>query len=864
MSFKNLVAAVVLFLLPVLALAQDGEIPTHVNAQNRSGDMPYPSSVGTAMEHVDVASGALTVNIPLWSVPGRGLDRDLELGYHWNSNYFTTAQRIDANQSPYLIWRVLQYSGWRENSALMSVSYSTVSCDDPRYLPSSDFTQYATYIYHDKFGGLHSNAVQMAARLCTQPDVSPAPDLEAAGMMVTPDSVTEANGSVALGGQGPDPNGNYLNSLGRPLYTSTSTTTADGYPATTVYTVKDSDGNLQTITVIWEQIGITTNFHTSDDEAPGGGYMQDMSGWLMSVIKSITLTNGTSYKFFYEPDYGELTEIDLPTGGVIKYTWANVLAGTSTRRYVASRTEITDQGSSTWSFNVVPIVGATDGYTSTVTFPLVPTPTGPPVSSQSVFVSYYGAVTDAKLYQGSVGGVPLHEYAIRYDYDDDPFAADECYTEVFPRQPRNLRPTRIVTILEDGTTATKKEFDYGDSFPYTFYPNRCGDTAQNSIPKTFYANRGNVTAIREYGFGSYSSGDVSAQLLRTTTKTYLHNNLNSPYLAPNIVNKVLKEIVTDNVANLTASQTTYGYDDPASMISTPNLATVPGHDPSYTSSYLLRGNVTSVGKWNNADGTSLTTKYAYDDLGNLRTVTDPKGKTTSWLYDDKFATIATCAPSANSYAYVSQKIDTVGNNFYVTRYACTGQVQSHRDDNDVSRLGTVYTYDAMRRLKDTTFPDGGSVKNIYVDVAPPYITTTTKALPPDADIIEDKYFDGLNRLKQTQVHDPQGNDIVDTKYDALGRVWKVSNPYRGTATDFVTTVYDALSRPLLVTKQDSGTVSYNYSRNKTTVTDETTRQHSTYTDALGRLIQVDEEATHQAGSPAAPGWGTVTIFRNRT
>ena len=55
--------AAILVLGPGL-FAQD-ETPTKVNVQNRAGDLPFSTSVGTEVEHVDLASGDLVVHIPI-------------------------------------------------------------------------------------------------------------------------------------------------------------------------------------------------------------------------------------------------------------------------------------------------------------------------------------------------------------------------------------------------------------------------------------------------------------------------------------------------------------------------------------------------------------------------------------------------------------------------------------------------------------------------------------------------------------------------------------------------------------------------------------------------------------------------------
>ena len=149
-----------------------------------------------------------------------------------------------------------------------------------------------------------------------------------------------------------DSNGNthatHVDSLGRPLFTVVDAPRDVNQNFTkTTFTVKDPNGVSQNIIVNWQSLPMTTNFQTA-------GVIEGSFIWC--AIQSIILPNGTSYQFQYEPDYGELTEIDLPTGGIIKYTWANYtypnpaneIPSQESRRYVASRTEIVNGITNVW------------------------------------------------------------------------------------------------------------------------------------------------------------------------------------------------------------------------------------------------------------------------------------------------------------------------------------------------------------------------------------------------------------------------------------------------------------------------------------------------------------------------------------
>lgn len=102
----SLIAAT-LFVLCVLPLSVRGqdETPTKVNVQNRIGDLPFSTSIGTDIEHVDAANGNLIVRIPFLSVKGRGLD--FNFFYRYDAKFWTVATRTNIfTGNPYQIWNI--------------------------------------------------------------------------------------------------------------------------------------------------------------------------------------------------------------------------------------------------------------------------------------------------------------------------------------------------------------------------------------------------------------------------------------------------------------------------------------------------------------------------------------------------------------------------------------------------------------------------------------------------------------------------------------------------------------------------------------------------------------------------------------
>ncbi|HSE26261.1 MAG TPA: hypothetical protein VLB68_31625 [Pyrinomonadaceae bacterium] len=82
------------------------------------------------------------------------------------------------------------------------------------------------------------------------------------------------------------------------------------------------------------------------------------------------------------------------------------------------------------------------------------------------------------------------------------------------------------------------------------------------------------------------------------------------------------------------------------------------------------------------------------------------------------------------------------------------------------------------------------------------------------------------------------------QYDALGRVFKSSNPFRPWQSEsavWTTSVFDSLGRVISVTTPDNSVVSSSYFGNTVTATDQAGKARTSVTDALGRMIAVYED-----------------------
>lgn len=153
---------------------------------------------------------------------------------------------------------------------------------------------------------------------------------------------------------------------------------------------------------------------------------------------------------------------------------------------------------------------------------------------------------------------------------------------------------------------------------------------------------------------------------------------------------------------------------------------------------------------------------------------------------------------------------------------------------------TTLTYDdPLDRLKSKD--EAGMRKTIYS-----YIDST----PPSVEVYQDLHthndgalrkridYDGLGRQVRSIQYEDGGQISVDTEYDALGRVWRVSNPYRSSGPEWTTTTYDALNRVETVQTPDGAVTTTDYSGYYATVTDPAGKARRNRTDGLGRLVEV--------------------------
>jgi YD repeat-containing protein len=553
------------------------------------------------------------------------------------------------------------------------------------------------------------------------------------------------------------------------------------------------------------------------------------------MLQSLVLPNGQSWSFSYDT-YLNLTQITLPTGGTITYTWSvNTVCSqgaTFPRNYsarITTRTVNANDGTGPhqWGYSTGPAFGAGATVTGSVT---------DPAGNQDIYTLTPMASTSCALfetqvqkYQGSkTSGTLLQTTSTAYYSSGDPY-----YNPPNASNPINVVPTSITTTWANGQTKqVQKTYDSGFGFNYATAPGLYGKVMSESD-------------------SDYGSGGAGATLRRTV---YNYQAFVSPnYLTYNLLDPVYSEAVYDStanqckgVANAYCAYTYYGYDE-----SSPKSSGIGTQHDSSPVNGSYRGNQTSAHKWLNGSTVSqgpctvsvsngyVVSNKVFFDTGEVQQSSDPCGYATSFLYS---STYAGALPTTVTNPLSQSTVNTYDFN--------TGLLLTTTDPNQQQ---TGYTYDSSWRMTQVNYPDGGQTSYSYTDSIPASVTVTKK-ITSSVNLVKTAVLDGLARVSQTQLVDPDchtSNGLVYVNYGygyntsgTTGAYTTVSNPYCQTSdsTYGVTTKNeDGLGRVASVVEADGSKIMTSYSGNCTTVTDETGNARQSCVDGLGRMTSVLED-----------------------
>jgi len=442
--------------------------------------------------------------------------------------------------------------------------------------------------------------------------------------------------------------------------------------------------------------------------------------------------------------------------------------------------------------------------------------------------------------------------------------------------------------------------------------NNAGQTSATVLTYTSYNNPW-VVSQRDFT----TDGSVSTTELRRTETTYVTS---ASYINRRLIHLPENVKIFSGGSNTPAAQVGYAYDNygsghaeltPRSDIIMHDAAFDPfqqtqetncrwecvNGDPQdcfdwawvcdqlnlYDATTDYRGNVTSVTTYPDAASSANTIIHAntYDIAGNVMTTQVDCCQLKSITYSGAETN------GRHDYAYPITVISGGSGITLSTSEAFdynTGLLTSTTDENGQV---TTNTYDSdSSRLDSTSYP-GGRVTNfdysdgLTADVNGKYhfyVKTSTKLDVPasGARWLESySFFDGREAITRSFSNDTtlNGWTTEDIEYDVMGRAYRRSDPYfssgyvdGGINPDgfWKTSTFDHLDRVTLLTMprgDDNNSlttsITAQYDGVFSTLTDQAAKSRRHKTDALGRLVRLDEpDASGSLGSTASPALPT--------
>ena len=913
----------------IFVLGAQGQMP--VSSSTTSTPVPGAGHdyLGSIADTVNPANGSVSVRINATVPPGRGLTLPFAFAYDSNGiNYVSTP-----NASGALLWSlpsttVVSTGGWSETVPVVSATEITWTAHDDSGHPSPCYG-FINYVYQDPSGNRHNlNLSNYSGNnpnaLCSSDTTdwpqgfggnvvtssgedgwSPAvgaiiasiPPGNGAGASVGPVTVSEPDGTIFYFPNGADAdafgtlatsvedrNGNivqittsssyaytYTDTLGRSVISDSGFGTSPEH-----VTVQGYDGyyNLQWTPLSAPSFSIPVTTVSGDCPTAFGHvpWTSPITAGAPDAVSTLTLPNGESFSFTYDPTYQIINKMVYPTGGYVRYVWGiNAQAETGTSNYPLS-----DNTPQCVALYGVPVI--TDRYESFngSTEPLHQHFTYSTTWNLSnIYAPRWTAKTTTVT---ATDNVRNSSYKTVYIYSPAGVVEPPNATGA----PTSWDPVEQSIAYYDTTGALLKTLYKTWQNPRllsseeTQYPN---GTASET--KWFYNGREQQTEQDDYDFGTSGVGS----LLRKTLTNYQAFNDTPLYSnAPSIVDRPCQIITYDGSGTNRVAESDFHYDNgststPCAAAGTPSVtgaggSSLTGHDEtSYSaSSTSPRGNLTTMVKQCFQGTTACssgnpTTTYIYDETGQVLSMKDPNTNTTLYSYADNFVstnssgftTTAGAPPSGKATnAYLTKiTMPTTGGVAHVEKFSYgynDGELTESTDQN--SEL-TKYAYnDSLGRLTESDFPDTGKTTLAYNDAGPSPSVTMTKLMNGSQSISTTSLTDGMGHLAQTQLTtDPLGTTYTATSYDGNGRPYQVYNPTRcnppttncGSATWGLTTyAYDSLGRVTQVTNPDSSSRTTVYSGRAIKATDEgngngsTQVQHVYQTDGLGRMTSVCE------------------------
>ncbi|MBL4827138.1 MAG: VCBS repeat-containing protein, partial [Spongiibacteraceae bacterium] len=433
---------------------------------------------------------------------------------------------------------------------------------------------------------------------------------------------------------------------------------------------------------------------------------------------------------------------------------------------------------------------------------------------------------------------------------------------------------------QDHQSGVETTTTYRQDFPFIGYPEMtevrsiAGHLLSSATNDWQLENWNNANPTKPYQpylaqsiettFEVVGSGASQGNALHTVTTTNVYDDYNndgvSDLSAPygNVTTIVVtSQDAVGNILSTVTADNAYGPSDWSKQmgrLSRTDITSVRGSDTrtrassfSYYTAGALRGLLHTETIEPDDASYTLTTTYAYDDVGNQEQATVSgtgiQSRTTSTYYDSlgRYPT-----HTVNAYGQTTQTILTRNDLGQPLRVA------------DINGIETHYTYGKLGRRYFEANEAGQFTQTLMIECdndcpASAQYGVETKSAGGARRI---EYFDALVRKVRSSVQQFDSDfGHVDTQYDSSGRVARQSQPHSNVALDWTIFQYDVLGRIISTDLPGvTNNISVNYTGLTTVTTNPLGQTKTKITNALGELIDVyDDHNGHLSYSYNATG-----------
>jgi len=233
-----------------------------------------------------------------------------------------------------------------------------------------------------------------------------------------------------------------------------------------------------------------------------------------------------------------------------------------------------------------------------------------------------------------------------------------------------------------------------------------------SVTNYTYDERSNEKVIKDQSITLPSGKKLTTAMSRSYS--YADNNSIKERTLTTTTNGKSATVTTNYLEGVTTTTTPQGritksYFDTDTLL--PTKTQIEGIEPTLYS-YDEKGRITTITQG------ERTQSYIYNVRGNVESITDASGKTTSFVYDIMDRVIESTAPSGAKLYYSYDKngnmrvLTTPTTNEHTFAYNAVNKKVGYTTPRD---LTTTYEYDASRRLTKVLYPSGKSIENIYTN-----------------------------------------------------------------------------------------------------------------------------------------------------